>query len=370
VKRVAVGLLALGLAGAGALSAAVLAGTGHVLETTESTATATETTAPAPSEPQTTTATTAETLPPTTAPPTTVAPRPKPTQLSQRLPDGVRIAGVHVGGLGPDAAYQAVRLAFESPLDLLANGRRIEISASRLGAVAYVKAAVAEARHVAPRAAVPLFVRIDRRRVTEYVASLAKQLERDPVDSSVVLRNLAPVVKKGASGWALDRASAVRKIVSELVANRRSPILLPLRKVKPKLAAAAFPIVVIRRSSNALLLYRGAKLDREFHVATGQSAYPTPLGRFEVVVKWQNPWWYPPSSPWAKGAKPIPPGPGNPLGTRWMGLSSPGVGIHGTPDAASIGYSLSHGCIRMLIPDAEWLFDHVEIGTPVFIVAA
>ena len=48
--------------------------------------------------------------------------------------------------------------------------------------------------------------------------------------------------------------------------------------------------------------------------------------------------------------------------------TAPGVGIHGTPDAASIGYSASHGCIRMLIPEATWLFDHVRIGTPVLIV--
>jgi L,D-transpeptidase ErfK/SrfK len=81
-----------------------------------------------------------------------------------------------------------------------------------------------------------------------------------------------------------------------------------------------------------------------------------------------NPWWRPPDSAWARGLKPIPPGPGNPLGTRWMGLSAPGVGIHGTPDAASIGYSASHGCIRMYIPDATWLFDHVQLGTPVLIV--
>jgi lipoprotein-anchoring transpeptidase ErfK/SrfK len=53
-----------------------------------------------------------------------------------------------------------------------------------------------------------------------------------------------------------------------------------------------------------------------------------------------------------------------------MGLSAPGVGIHGTPDAASIGYSASHGCIRMRIPDAEWLFGRVRIGTTVFIVSA
>ena len=54
------------------------------------------------------------------------------------------------------------------------------------------------------------------------------------------------------------------------------------------------------------------KLRREFGVATGQSRYPTPLGRFEIIVKWRNPWWYPPDSDWAKDAKPVPPGPGQP----------------------------------------------------------
>ena len=46
----------------------------------------------------------------------------------------------------------------------------------------------------------------------------------------------------------------------------------------------------------------------------------------------------------------------------------PAVGIHGTPDPASIGYSVSHGCIRMRIPEVEWLFTQVDIGTPVYIL--
>ena len=139
----------------------------------------------------------------------------------------------------------------------------------------------------------------------------------------------------------------------------------------PRVTRSAIgPVIVIRRGSNRLYFYNGVRLWRLFGVATGQSQYPTPLGRWRVVVKWRNPWWYPPNSSWAKGAKPIPPGPGNPLGTRWMGLSASGVGIHGTPDDASIGYSASHGCIRMHISDAEWLFNHVRIGTTVFIVSA
>ena len=130
-------------------------------------------------------------------------------------------------------------------------------------------------------------------------------------------------------------------------------------------------MIVIKRDSKALLYYNGTKLKRSFRIATGQSSYPTPIGNFEIVNMQRNPWWVPPQgSEWAADAEPIPPGPGNPLGTRWMGISAPYVGIHGTPDAASIGYSASHGCIRMLIPQVEWLFEQVGVGTPVFIVRA
>jgi lipoprotein-anchoring transpeptidase ErfK/SrfK len=51
-----------------------------------------------------------------------------------------------------------------------------------------------------------------------------------------------------------------------------------------------------------------------------------------------------------------------------MGLDAAGVGIHGTTAPTSIGYSVSHGCIRMQVPEAEWLFEHVHVGTPVVIL--
>ena len=99
---------------------------------------------------------------------------------------------------------------------------------------------------------------------------------------------------------------------------------------------------------------------RKFGVATGQAAYPTPLGNYEIVTSRRTPGGTRPTPTGPQDAEPIPPGPGNPLGTRWMGLSAPAVGIHGTPDAASIGYSASHGCIRMLVPEAEWLFERAS----------
>jgi lipoprotein-anchoring transpeptidase ErfK/SrfK len=53
-----------------------------------------------------------------------------------------------------------------------------------------------------------------------------------------------------------------------------------------------------------------------------------------------------------------------------MGLNIGGVGIHGTYNSGSIGTAASHGCIRMHIASAEWLFERVRIGTPVYIVAS
>jgi lipoprotein-anchoring transpeptidase ErfK/SrfK len=142
-----------------------------------------------------------------------------------------------------------------------------------------------------------------------------------------------------------------------------------VRFLRPAQTVEGFgPVVVIWRGSNTLRLYNGPSLVQSFSVATGTSQYPTPSGTYEIVDMQRDPWWRPPSSDWAKGLEPVPPGPNNPLGTRWMGISSPGVGIHGTPSAASIGYSASHGCIRMRIPEAEWLFTQVTWGTPVLIV--
>jgi len=182
---------------------------------------------------------------------------------------------------------------------------------------------------------------------------------------------LQPRFSDPTAGQKVATGATAKRIVRALRSPQRPRVRVVLRTVAPKVTPATFgPLIVIRRSGNELRLYDGAKLVRTFGVATGQSIYPTPLGTWHIVDMQLNPWWRPPDSSWAKGLKPIPPGPGNPLGTRWMGLDAAGVGIHGTPDDASIGYSASHGCIRMHIPDAEWLFQHVRVGAPVIITDA
>jgi len=287
------------------------------------------------------------------------------------IADGVTVGGVAVGGLTQDEAFATITAAFQQPLPLVVARHRLYPSMKRLHASAYVNGAVAQALAAPPGTAVKLRVKLDRPRSAAYVAAVAHRFDRKPLDAQLGLRNLRPVVSGEQVGRSLRQVQSLGRIFAALVANTRVPVQLDFRTLEPSLTRKSIgPVIVIRRGSNRLYLYNGVRPWRVFGVATGQSVYPTPLGRWHVVVKWRNPWWYPPHSPWAQGATPIPPGPGNPLGTRWMGLSASGVGIHGTPDDASIGYSASHGCIRMHISDAEWLFNHVRIGTTVFIVSA
>ncbi len=124
--------------------------------------------------------------------------------------------------------------------------------------------------------------------------------------------------------------------------------------------------IVILIGKRRLQLVRDGKVVRTYRIAVGQPAYPTPTGNYFVVNKESDPTWTPPpDSAWAKGLGPIPPGPGNPLGTRWIGTSAPAVGIHGTNAPSSIGTAASHGCIRMRIPDVEALYEEVSVGMPV-----
>ncbi len=309
------------------------------------------------------TGTTATPPPETTAPPST-------TPRSLTIASGVSVGGSPVGGLSASAADVQLRKAFSRPLRLRLPLRTIPVKPQELGAAAYVGDAVKRARAVRPGTRVPLSVKVDTAKVERFVAALARKVDLAPVNSRLFLRELKPFVTKGAPGRRLKQVLATRAIVLALRTHDREPVELRFDELEAQVTPKDIgQVIVIRRGQNRLYFYDGMRLVRAFNVATGQASYPTPLGRHTVVVKWRNPWWYPPNSSWAKGAKPVPPGPGNPLGTRWMGLSAPLVGIHGTPNAASIGYSQSHGCIRMLIPEAEWLFERLEIGTPVYVVA-
>ncbi len=125
--------------------------------------------------------------------------------------------------------------------------------------------------------------------------------------------------------------------------------------------------IVVDLGDLRLILYRDDRPMKTYPIAAGTSEYPTPTGTYAVTSKIMDPTWYPPNSDWAKDAEPIPPGVTNPLGTRWIGTTAPGVGIHGTIAPSSIGTYASHGCIRMYISDVEDLYERVVVGMPVII---
>jgi lipoprotein-anchoring transpeptidase ErfK/SrfK len=288
----------------------------------------------------------------------------------QVIAPGVKVFGAPVGGLTSQSAQRQIERAFSRRIEIVYQGQPIVVRPQQLGAKAKIDRAVRAALAATPRSRIGLPIRFSERAVGAYVDRLNSRFGRRPLNAEVIGATAqGPVFRDGRLGLAVEKKTMVRALKQQLASGSRTPLVLLMSAVQPRLTTASFgPIVVINRGANTLKLYDSTRLVRTFHVATGTSQYPTPSGIFSVVQMQRDPWWLPPDSDWARGLDPVPPGPGNPLGTRWMGISAPGVGMHGTPDDASIGYSRSHGCIRMHIPDAEWLFNNIATGTPVVIL--
>jgi L,D-transpeptidase ErfK/SrfK len=107
-----------------------------------------------------------------------------------------------------------------------------------------------------------------------------------------------------------------------------------------------------------------------YPAAVGRRDWPTPLGEFSIATKERTPTWDVPESIRAEARRAgrtlplrVPPGPGNPLGAYWLGLSGGGVGIHGTNAPRSIYQVITHGCIRLHPDDISALFGEVSVGT-------
>lgn len=110
---------------------------------------------------------------------------------------------------------------------------------------------------------------------------------------------------------------------------------------------------------------------RVYPVGIGRSGWDTPEGAFAVIEKIVQPAWHPPASLRLENPQlpaSVPPGPENPLGEYWLGLSAPGYGIHGTSKPFGVGRRISHGCLRLYPWDIRDLFARVKIGTAVRIL--
>ena len=113
--------------------------------------------------------------------------------------------------------------------------------------------------------------------------------------------------------------------------------------------------IVVSLPDRKLALLENEELVRIYPVAVGAPVSPSPVGTFNVVTRVANPTYY-------KPGKVVGPGARNPIGTRWIGLSAKGYGIHGTDSPGSIGHAKSHGCIRLRNEDVEQLFERVRAG--------
>ena len=138
--------------------------------------------------------------------------------------------------------------------------------------------------------------------------------------------------------------------------------------------AAALPKaskLVIDKSESTLAAFDAAgKLIAQFPVSSGSEHDPLPIGEWAIKGVATNPTFhYNPDLFWDADpghAKAIlPPGPNNPVGTRWIDLSKPHYGLHGTPTPSSIGKTQSHGCVRLTNWDVERLASAVDATVPV-----
>lgn len=124
--------------------------------------------------------------------------------------------------------------------------------------------------------------------------------------------------------------------------------------------------IVVNLPERMLFFFQDGSLRETMPVSIGAPGpHQTPSGRFRVIEKLKDPVWYPPS--WAEQKGPVPPGPDNPLGDRWIGLSAPRYGIHSTYNPVNVGHNVTHGCLRAYPDFLREFYPKVRVGMPVYL---
>lgn len=151
--------------------------------------------------------------------------------------------------------------------------------------------------------------------------------------------------------WTALAATLLIAVAEALAQEKETP------QASTKAAAGGPPSrrIIVSVPDRRLALVEGERVVKTYRVAVGAAASPSPAGQFKIIQRIEQPTYYRPGVV-------IPPGKSNPLGTRWLGLSQRGFGIHGTNEPRSIGRSVSHGCIRMRNRDIEELFELARVG--------
>ena len=130
---------------------------------------------------------------------------------------------------------------------------------------------------------------------------------------------------------------------------------------KLKVSKARYKILIDKSQNRLTLLAGDNQIVKVYRVSTGENN-STPLGTFKIVNRIEDPVWY------TQGAVVPAESPDNILGSRWLGLSESGYGIHGTTKPDSVGTQATKGCVRMFNHDVEELYAIVAVGTEVTII--
>lgn len=144
-------------------------------------------------------------------------------------------------------------------------------------------------------------------------------------------------------------------IITVMLAIQALAIKAVAQSVQPASSESSSRRVVVSVPDRKLAVVVDGEVIAEFPIAVGAAESPSPTGAFRIINRVTNPTYYHPGSV-------VPAGKDNPVGTRWLGLSQKGYGIHGTNLPRSIGRAASHGCVRLRNRDMERLFSMLRIG--------
>lgn len=314
-----------------------------------------------------------------------------------KLPEGVSVAGVDVGGLTREDALararRSVKSLITSPVKVELADHEYTLKPKAAGVRANVDDAIAHAYSAGREGSfiargwrtltgaskatdekVP--VTIDRAAVRAFVARIAGKEKRDPVDAELKLTLTSMSVTDSEPGRRLAAPGQLAASVISRLTSRTGDRTIQARTVKTKAKVTEDEVfdeqpvaITVSRDQRRVRLFKRGSLVKTYTVAVGSPEYPSPTGHFAVQTKQVNPAWNVPNSSWAGSlaGRTIPGGdPGNPLVARWIGFAG-SVGFHGTTSSSSLGNAASHGCVRMDPDDVIDLFDRVEIGTPVLV---
>lgn len=159
----------------------------------------------------------------------------------------------------------------------------------------------------------------------------------------------------GLSKWTVAVSAAAVMAVQAIGQAVNAPAVTPAQPAQVKRE------IVVSLEDRKLALMEDGQVKKIYTVAVGKPSTPSPVGTFTIQRRVKNP-------VYQHDGKTIQPGPGNPVGTRWMGLNLKGYGIHGTNEPKSIGKAASHGCIRMAKKDLEEMYEMVGVGDTVELV--